>query len=129
MIQRHSIFDVLVMMTTKYPMYALHPMHLEDRLGNPAIEFPIAMVFGDNDYLGSDGAEDIIKNNKHFKSGRSQLFKMEDCTHEFTWDQPDKTVELMIGFSEGTIVGRFEKKPTYEIAEAQLTNTIPKAKT
>ena len=86
MIQRHSILDVEVMMTTKYPMYALHPMHLEDRLVNPAIDFPIAMVFGDSDYLGSDGAEDIIKNNKHFETGRSQLFKMEDCTHEFPWD-------------------------------------------
>ena len=71
MVQRHSILDAVVLMTTKHPMYALHPMYLEDRLGNPAIEFPIAMVFGDSDYFGSEGAEDIIQNNKHFESGRS----------------------------------------------------------
>ena len=41
------------------------------RLGNPKIDFPICMAFGDRDFLGTEGAELIVKQNKHFSSGRS----------------------------------------------------------
>ena len=60
-----------------YPGLNPHPFQSADRLGNPDIDFPIGIVFGDNDHLGSEGADEIIKNNKHFASGRSQLFKLE----------------------------------------------------
>ena len=79
-------------------MSARHPLQAEDRLGNPSIEFPIGIVFGDNDYFGSEGADQIVKNNKHYESGRSQLFKLEDSTHELLYDQPAKLAELMIAF-------------------------------
>ena len=42
-------------------MFALHPLQAEDRLGNPAIDFPIGIVFGDNDYFGSEGADEIVR--------------------------------------------------------------------
>ena len=31
-----------------------------DRLGNPAIEFPICIAFGDRDFFGSEGSDKII---------------------------------------------------------------------
>ena len=53
----------------------------ENRLGNPRCNFPIAIAFGDRDFLCSKGADDIVRANKHFKTGRSQLFKVEDSSH------------------------------------------------
>ena len=97
-------------------MHAIHPLQAPDRLGNPAIDFPIGMVFGDADFFGTEGADQIIKENRHFASGKSQLFKFEDCSHQITFDQPQKLVELMKGFFEGTVRGRFELKPLYEVA-------------
>ena len=87
--------------------YAIHPLQSEDRLGNKNIEFPIAMVFGDRDWFGTEGADDIIRNNKHFQSGRSQLFKIDNCRHYMNYDKPDELCRLMRGFFEGTILGNF----------------------
>ena len=46
-------------------------MQAEDRLGNKAINFPIAFCFGDADVHGSEGADDLVKMNPHYESGRS----------------------------------------------------------
>ena len=67
-------------------MHAIHPLQAADRLGNPKIDFPIGMVFGDADFFGTEGADEIIKQNKHFASGKSQLFKLEDCSHQLVYD-------------------------------------------
>ena len=86
MIQQSSILDVVLLRPHMHPMYALHPLQAKDRLGNPEIDFPIGIVFGDSDAGGSEGSDEIVKNNKHFESGRSQLFKLEDCQHEMQYD-------------------------------------------
>ena len=86
MVQRSSTFEIAVFVTSKFPMYAYHPLQAADRLGNPEIDFPIGIVFGDKDNLGSEGADQIVKANKRFDSGRSQLFRLADCTHEMTYD-------------------------------------------
>ena len=52
---------------------------------------------------------------------------MKDCTHEFLYDQPEELAKLMIGFFEGTIKGKFEPKPRYEIACAPFPAPIPKS--
>ena len=103
----------------KYGMVALHPLQAPDRLGNPDIEFPIGIVFGDNDFFGSEGADDLVRMNKHYESGRSQLFKIPNCTHNMTKDKPKEFYEIMNGFFDGTITGRFEEKPAYELAFEQ----------
>ena len=72
------------------------------------------MAFGDRDKFGSDGAEEIIRNNTHFKSGRSQLFRVEDCEHPMMFDQPFELVRLMIGFFEGKVKGKFQPKSRHE---------------
>jgi hypothetical protein len=40
-------------------------------LYNPKIEFPVGVVFGDSDFLGSEGADEIVKNSKFFETGES----------------------------------------------------------
>ena len=68
---RPSVVDTVEIMIQKYFGYARHPLQSVDRLGNPKIDFPIACVYGDRDFVGSDGADVIVKNNKHFSSGMS----------------------------------------------------------
>ena len=60
MIQQPSVLDVVLLRPHAHPMSARHPLQAEDRLGNPSIEFPIGIVFGDNDYFGSEGADQIV---------------------------------------------------------------------
>ena len=52
-------------------MHSIHPLQEPDRLCNPKIDFPIGMVFGDADFFGTEGADDIIRQNKHFVTGKS----------------------------------------------------------
>jgi len=35
------------------------------------VDIPIAIAFGDRDFLCSRGADELIKGSKHFKSGAS----------------------------------------------------------
>ena len=51
---------------------AWHPVQAKDRLGNPKIDFPIGIAFGDrDDTCDSADCDTIVKNNQHFASGRS----------------------------------------------------------
>ena len=57
MYDRLSIIDQSQMLTEKFPALGIYDMQGSDRLGNPDIDFPIAMCFGDSDFLGTEGAE------------------------------------------------------------------------
>ena len=41
--------------------YAIYPLTSSDRLGNSDIPFPIAFAYGDRDWLGSNGADEIVQ--------------------------------------------------------------------
>ena len=86
MLEKPSVIDIVELMPFKFESYSLHPLQAPDRLGNPEIKFPIAMAFGDRDKYGTEGADEIIKGNRHYKSGRSQLFKVKDCSHAMHLD-------------------------------------------
>jgi len=47
-------------MPFKYFFHAIHHLQAEDRLGNPSIDFPIGIAFGDRDFFGSDCGADLI---------------------------------------------------------------------
>ena len=51
--------------------FAFHSWEAEDRLGNDRVDFPIGFVYSDGDWNGSEGANEIVKRSKHFKTGRS----------------------------------------------------------
>jgi pimeloyl-ACP methyl ester carboxylesterase len=100
--------------TMLYPALAKHPLNQTDRLYNPDIDFPIGVVYGDSDFLGSEGADEIVRNSKYFESGESQLFKLTNSGHNFMFHNHKGLAEIMIGFFNGTITGRFEPKPRLE---------------
>ena len=70
--------------------YAHHPIHADDRMMNSDLDFPVAFSFGDRDFLGSEGADEIVRNNKYFKSGESQLFKLKNSGHNLFLDNPEE---------------------------------------
>ena len=88
-LQRQSKQEVITMNTCRYFCYPYHSLSEKDRLMNPEIDYPIAFAFGDRDFFGSEGAEDIVRNNRHFNSGRSQIFKVEDSGHAVMIDNPE----------------------------------------
>ena len=51
--------------------FAYHPMQATDRLGGHRIDFPLGYIYADNDWSGSDGADELVKMNKHYKTGKS----------------------------------------------------------
>ena len=78
-------------------------------------DFPIAFVNGARDQFGSaEGSDTIIKNNKHYTNGRSQIFKLKNSGHNVFQDNPDGLTEYMIGFFNGTILNTFDLKPRKE---------------
>lgn len=106
----HGPLARLLTVTNEYPAFGKHSMASLDRLGNPDIDFPIGIVFGDADFLGSEGSEEIVRSSKFFASGESQLFKLQDCGHNMHFGNPEQLANIIIGFFNGTIKGRFEPK-------------------
>jgi len=82
-------------------------MSEKDRLVSPDIDFPIGIVFGDSDFLGSEGSEDLVRRSKYFPSGESQLFKLSNSGHNMQWHNPKGLSEIMVCFFDGTLKGEF----------------------
>lgn len=49
--------------TFKFGCYPHHCLVESDRLGNSQLPFPIAFCYGDQDWLGTAGADEIVRNN------------------------------------------------------------------
>ena len=101
----------------KYLFQAYHPLNAPDKLLNGK-HFPIAICFGDRDFMGSDGgATEVIKSNAFFKTGQSQLFKVPNSGHLPHIHNPGVLTQILIGFFNGTVLSRFEPKPRDEFAQ------------
>lgn len=63
MLSRHSVTDVVQLLSGKFPHMMLQQFSLcgRNRLGNPKCDFPIAIAYGDRDFLCSKGADDIVR--------------------------------------------------------------------
>ena len=71
-------------------------------MDNPNIDFPIGIAFGDRDFMGSEGADSIIKSSKYFENGQSQLFVIPNAGHNTHEHNPKALLEVLIGFFNGT---------------------------
>ena len=91
-----------------------NPLHTKERMLQD-FDFPIAFCNGTRDFFGSaEGSDDIVKNNRFFETGQSQIFKLKNSGHNVFLDNPEQLTEYMIGFFEGTIKGTFDLKPRQE---------------
>ena len=81
MFSQLSSLEKVALRPFKFPFLAINPMTSKKRLGNPALDFPIGITFGEHDYFGSEGSAQIILKNKHFSTGKSQLMTVKNSTH------------------------------------------------
>ena len=81
MMKQHSVVDIVTLMPWRWIVIGIHDMTGPDRLGNPSLDFPICAAFGDRDFIGTGGTDKIVRNNMHFKSGRSQIIIVDKCSH------------------------------------------------
>ena len=111
MLSKSSAVHAGAPLVAMFPSMLRHPMTEVDRLGNPLIKFPIGIAYGTLDAMSSaEGAEQILLGNCHKETGRSQLFLVDDCSHEMLQEQPDEMFRIMTGFFEGTIQNTWEPK-------------------
>ena len=72
------------------------------------MDFPIAIAYGDRDWLYSEnGGDAIVSGSKRFATGESQLFLVENSGHSIYNDNPRELERIMIGFFNGEINGVF----------------------
>jgi len=57
-------------------MYAVNPLELDNRLGNPEFDLPISFIYGDIDWMDHRGGRRIVAKNK-YKDGLSQVYMLE----------------------------------------------------
>jgi pimeloyl-ACP methyl ester carboxylesterase len=76
-------------------LHAHNPLENADRLGNAELPFPISIVYGDVDWMDSRGARDIIRRNKFFETGQSQLHVLPNSGHQFFINNPEGIAELI----------------------------------
>ena len=70
-VKNHGPLSSLFNGTQHYINLAKNPMQSETKLLNPDINFPIGIIFGDSDFLGSEGSDEIVRKSKFFESGES----------------------------------------------------------
>ena len=58
--------------------------------------------------------------NKHFSSGRSQIFTIKNSTHEIHAQQTTELVRIMFGFFDGSLRGHFELKPRVLLSNSEI---------
>ena len=117
------IHSVQILLTTPFGT-ARHPPQAKDRLGNPQIDFPIAIAFGDKDTISPrEGSDIIVKNNRYFSSGKSQIFTLKNTSHQLFLENPDEACRVMFGFFDETITGKFEFNPNEARAFKKNTRT------
>ena len=110
---RKSVVHSVELMILNAFAHCRHPLQARDRLGNPNIDFPIGVAYGEFDsVVDSVHTDTIIKNNKHFASGRSQLFQIKGCPHQTIMSKPEETLKVVFGFFDGTLKGHFEETIT-----------------
>jgi pimeloyl-ACP methyl ester carboxylesterase len=73
--------DILMNVTNEYGSLGKLSMLNKDKFGNPEIDFPVAFIFGEADWHGSEGADEVVRESKFYQSGESQLFRLVNTGH------------------------------------------------
>lgn len=89
-------------------LHAHSPLSSADRLLNKDLPFPISFVFGDRDWMDSRGSREIIKNNKFFATGESQLHVLPGAGHQLFNDNPLGVAKLIWEDLTGRLSGTYQ---------------------
>ena len=89
MTQRWGKQDIVTQKCLRYFCFPHNTLFTKERMLQD-FDFPIAFVNGTRDFFGSaEGSDTIVKNNKHYSSGRSQIFKLQNSGHNVFLDNVD----------------------------------------
>ena len=110
MFRRIGALETAYRVPFQYLFEAYHALALPDRLLN-CKKFPIGIAFGDRDFMGSEGADQIVETSAFYGTGESQLFKIPNAGHLPHIQAPQALVRILIGFFGGSLRGSFERKP------------------
>ena len=106
MLMRRGAGNITMCVPFMHSCVSIHHMTETDRMNQAAINFPVAMAFGDQDFFASSvGGEDILRACQA-NGSRVNLFKMKGG-HCFYLDHK-ATSDAIIGHFEGTIVDKWE---------------------
>ena len=53
--------DILMNVTCEYGSVGKSSMMSKNKFGNPSIDFPVAFIFGDSDWHGTEGADEVVR--------------------------------------------------------------------
>ena len=109
----------------KYLFYAYHPLTAPERLINGS-KFPIFICFGDRDFLGTEGADKVVRSSAFYESGDSQLHVIPNAGHLPHIHNPQHLEQAMIGFFNGTLKGKFDQKAASDFTPRRSANPSPK---
>jgi len=90
--------------------------HVKRSLCSPGLlfnieSFPIGCSYADRDFLGSEGADWVIKSNAFFKTGQSQLFRVPNTEHNIVQGNPSALVNMLTAFFYEDVSFVYEEKP------------------
>jgi cardiolipin-specific phospholipase len=92
-------------------LHAHVPLDSEDQLRNPDLNFPISFIYGENDWMDSRGSREIVKANKFFSTGESQLHILENAGHQLFMNNTKGFIALMIADLTGNLRHMYQPKP------------------
>lgn len=100
---RQSSTEYALFMQVDPGLHAHVPLDHEEQLRNSELPFPISVVYGEIDWMDSRGALEIVKANKFFGSGESQLHVLPEAGHQLFMNNPEGFIKLVIGDLTGTL--------------------------
>ena len=89
-------------------LHAHNPLASTDRLMNSDLPFPISIVYSDTDWMDSRGSRQIVRANRHFKYGKSQLHILNNSNHVMFGSNPRGFVELITADCFDLITHKYE---------------------
>ena len=76
-------------------LHALAPLSASNKLNNAEIPFPISFIYGANDWMDSRGSRDVVRTNRFFATGESQLHILPNAGHQLFMGNPQGFVNLV----------------------------------
>ena len=91
-------------------LHAHKPLVLPNKLGNPDFPFAISFIYGDEDWMDSRGSREIVRANRFYTSGESQIYLLNGANHNLWYNAPDSFVDVLTNDLLGIYKHNFQIK-------------------
>ena len=76
-------------------MFAHNPLLSKNKLGNENFPLAVSFIYGDRDWMDSNGGRTIVEINK-FKDTYSQVYILSNSGHHLNQDNPSELCNIII---------------------------------